>query len=56
MRRTEVLQGIRLMKFEEILERTRCRALSQAEAANTQAVGSESAAETLVQPPGIFVH
>jgi len=32
MRRTDVLQGIRLMKFEEILERTRSRDLSQEEA------------------------
>ena len=34
MRRTEVLQEIRLMKFEEIYGPTRCRALSQAEAAS----------------------
>ena len=34
MRRTEVLQGIRLMRFEEILERTRSRELSQEEAAS----------------------
>jgi len=34
MRRTEVLQGIRLMRFEEILERTRSRQLSQEEAAS----------------------
>ncbi len=34
MRRTEVLQGIRLMKFEEILDRTRSRELSQEEAAS----------------------
>ena len=34
MRRTEVLQGIRLMKFEEILDRTRSRELSQGEAAS----------------------
>ena len=32
MRRTDVLQGIRLMKFEEILDRTRSRELSQEEA------------------------
>ena len=32
MRRTDVLQGIRLMKFEEIFERTRSRELSQEEA------------------------
>ncbi len=29
MRRTDVLQGIRLMKFEEIFERTRSRELRQ---------------------------
>ena len=34
MRWTEVLQGIRLMKFEEILDRTRSRELSQGEAAS----------------------
>ena len=34
MRRTEVLQGIRQMKFEEIYDRTTRRALSQAEAAS----------------------
>ncbi len=34
MRRTEVLQGIRLMKFEEILDRARSRELSQGEAAS----------------------
>ncbi len=33
MSRTEVLQGIRLMKFEEILDRTQSRELSQGEAA-----------------------
>ncbi len=33
MRRTEVLQGIRQMKFEEVLDRTRSRQLSQSEAA-----------------------
>ncbi len=32
MRRTDVLQGIRLMKFEEILDRTRSGELSQDEA------------------------
>jgi hypothetical protein len=34
MRRTEVLQGIRQMKFEEIFDRTARRELSQAEAAS----------------------
>lgn len=34
MGRTEVLQELRLMKFEEIYERTRARGLSQAEAAS----------------------
>ena len=33
MRRTEVLQGIRFMKFTEILDRTSSRELSQGEAA-----------------------
>ena len=33
MRRTEVLQGIRQMKFEEVYERSRGRRLSQFEAA-----------------------
>ena len=34
MRRTDVLQGIRLMKFEEILGRTKRRQVSQEEAAS----------------------
>ncbi len=34
MKRTEVLQGLREMKFEEVLERTKRRRLSQAEAAS----------------------
>jgi len=33
MRRTEVLQGIRQMKFEKVYERSRGRRLSQFEAA-----------------------
>ena len=33
MRRTEVLQGIRQMKFEEVYERSRRGQLSQSEAA-----------------------
>ena len=33
MRRTEQVQGLRLMKFEEVYGRTRSRLLSQAEAA-----------------------
>ena len=33
MRRTEQVQGLRLMKFAEIYERTTCRELSQEEAA-----------------------
>ena len=33
MRRTELLQGLRLMKFEVVLERCRARNLSQFEAA-----------------------
>ncbi len=38
MRRTEVLQRMRLMKFEEILDRTRTRELSQEEAASVLGV------------------
>ena len=34
MRRTEQVQGLRLMKFEEIYERTTARRLSQHEAAS----------------------
>ena len=34
MKRTEVLQGLRLMKFEEVLERTKRRRLTQEEAAS----------------------
>ena len=34
MRRTEVLQGIRQMKFEEVYQRTSKRSLSQGEAAS----------------------
>ena len=34
MRRTEVLQGIRQMKFEEVLGRTKRRQLTQEEAAS----------------------
>ena len=34
MKRAEVLQGLRQMKFEEILERAKRRRLSQAEAAS----------------------
>jgi len=42
MRRTEVLQGIRLMKFEEILDRTRSRVLSQGEAASVLGVSERT--------------
>lgn len=42
MRRTEVLQGIRQMKFEEIYERTRQRVLSQAEAASVLGVSERT--------------
>ena len=42
MGRTEVLQGIRLMKFEEILERTRFRELSQGEAASVLGVSERT--------------
>ena len=38
MRRAEMLQGIRLMKFEEIWERTRSRELSQSETASVPGV------------------
>ncbi len=42
MRRTEVLQGIRLMKFSEILGRTRSRELSQGEAASVLGVSERT--------------
>jgi transposase len=42
MRRTEQVQGLRLMKFEEILERTTRRELSQAEAAEILGVSERS--------------
>ena len=42
MRRTEVLQGIRLMKFEEILDRTQSRELSQSEAASVLGVSERT--------------
>ncbi len=42
MRRTEVLQGIRLMKFTEILDRTRSRELSQSEAASVLGVSERT--------------
>ena len=42
MRRTEVLQGIRLMRFEEILDRTRSRELSQGEAASVLGVSERT--------------
>ncbi len=42
MRRTEVLQGIRRMKFEEVLGRTRSRTLSQAEAASVLGVSERT--------------
>ena len=42
MRRTEVLQGIRLMKFEEIVDRTRSRELSQGEAASVLGVSERT--------------
>ncbi len=42
MRRTEVLQGIRLMKFSEILDRTRSRELSQGEAASVLGVSERT--------------
>lgn len=42
MRRTEVLQGIRLMKFEEIYERAARRELSQLEAASILGVSERT--------------
>ncbi len=42
MRRTEVLQGIRLMRFEGILDRTRSRELSQGEAASVLGVSERT--------------
>ena len=42
MRRTEMLQGIRLMKFEELLERTQSRELSQLEAASVLGVSERT--------------
>lgn len=42
MRRTEVLQGIRRMKFEDILDRTQSRELSQSEAASVLGVSERT--------------
>ncbi len=42
MRRTEVLQGIRLMKFEENLEWTRSREPGQGEAASVLGVSERT--------------
>ncbi len=42
MRRTEQVQGLRLMKFEELLERTTRRELSQAEAASILGMSERS--------------
>ncbi len=42
MRRREVLQGIRLMKFEEILDRARSREPSQGEAASVLGVSERT--------------
>ena len=42
MKRTEVLQGLRQMKFEEVYERTRRRALSHAEAASMLGVSERT--------------
>jgi transposase len=42
MRRTEVLQGIRIMKFEELLERANSRELSQFEAASVLGVSERT--------------
>ena len=43
MRRTDVLHGIRPMRFEEIYGRTRCPALSPAEAASVPGVSARRA-------------
>ena len=42
MRRTEQVQGLRLMKFEEIYERTTARRLSQHEAASILGVSERT--------------
>ena len=42
MRRTEVLQGIRQMKFEEVYQRTSKRSLSQGEAASILGVSERT--------------
>ncbi len=42
MRQTEMLQGLRLMKFEEVLERTKRRRLSQSEAASVLGVSERT--------------
>ncbi len=42
MRQTEMLQGLRLMKFAEVLDRTRSRKLSQLEAASVLGVSERT--------------
>ena len=42
MRQTEILQGLRLMKFEEVLERTTRRQLSQSEVASILGVSERT--------------
>ena len=42
MRRTELLQGLRMMKFEMVLERCRARELSQVEAAEILGVNERT--------------
>ena len=42
MRQTEMLQGLRLMKFEEVLERTKRRRLSHLEAASVLGVSERT--------------
>jgi hypothetical protein len=50
MRRTELLQGLRLMKFEEVYGRT-CRGrLRQAEAAEILDPGERSGAGAIANP------
>ena len=50
MRRTECLQGIRLMKFEEVYGRTRAGTLSQEEAAEMLGMISPPPASDAILP------
>lgn len=42
MKRTELLQGIRIMKFEEVYERSKLRLISQYEAASMSGVSART--------------